>query len=406
MVAALGFAREHALEVAVRSGGHSFPGLSVVDDGLVVDLGPMKAIEVDPRAGRVRVQAGVLLGELDRATQAYDSAVPTGAVTHTGVAGLTLGGGIRWLMRRHGLSVDQLWRVSLVTADGRRVVADDRHHPELFWGVRGGGGNFGVVTKFTFDLHPVGPGVLSGLVLWPFEQADEVTRVYRDWCRDAPRELTTALLLRRAPAVDLIPEDLHGRLVVGVMCCWSGPLARGELVLAPMRRLGDPVIDLTDVRPFVEHQSMLDASYPHGIWVHLRACDVGVLDDEVLDVTLEHAARMLSPRSSVVVWQLGGAVAEVDAAATAFGGRASGHVFNVSGITADAEGFEQERAWVREFGKALQPHATGVYVNFLMEEGADRVEDAYGRERYRRLQAVKRAYDPDNVFHRNQNIAP
>jgi FAD/FMN-containing dehydrogenase len=404
--AAVRFGRRTGLEIAVRGGGHSFPGWSVVDDGLVIDLGPMKAVRVDPDARTVRVQAGVLLGEMDRATQAFGMAVPTGAVTHTGVAGLTLGGGIGWLMRKHGLAIDQLRAVDLVTAHGRRVTASRDHHAELFWGLRGGGGNFGIVTDFEFDLHPVGPTVLSGLVLWPFEDARAVSEVYRDWCANAPDELTTALVMRKAPALERIPEDLHGRLVVGVLCCWAGPLETGERVLEPMRRFGSPAVDLTAERPFVDHQALLDASYPHGIWVYVRACDVDELTDDVMDVALDHAARIGSPRSSVVVWQLGGAVADVAADETAFGSRDSGFVINISGITADAEGFEQERAWARAYWAALAPHHAGAYVNFLMDEGQQRVREVYGPARYARLQTLKTTYDPDNVLHRNQNIPP
>jgi FAD/FMN-containing dehydrogenase len=405
-VAAVRFARETGLEVAVRSGGHSFPGLSVLDDGLVVDLGPMRGIEVDPAARTVRVEAGVLLGEMDRATQAFGLATPTGAVTHTGVAGLTLGGGIGWLMRKHGLSIDQLRAVDLVTADGRSLRADHEHHPELFWGIRGAGSNFGIVTAFEFDLHPVGPVVLSSLLFWPLEDGRDVVGFYRDWCAEVPDALTTALVLRKAPDLDLIPTDLRGRRVVGVIACWAGPLAEGEEVLAPLRSFRSPAVDLTAARPFVDHQALLDPSYPHGIWVHLKACDVADLSDDVVDIALDHAARIVSPRSSVVVWQLGGAVAAVDADATAFGGRDSGFVFNISGITPDAEGFDRERTWAREHWEALRDHQTGVYVNFLMEEGHDRIRTAYGPRRYERLRTLKTAYDPDNVFHRNQNIPP
>lgn len=406
VVAVIRAARDTGLELAVRSGGHSFPGLSVVDDGLVLDLGLMKDVQVDPAAGTARVQAGVLLGEMDHATQAFGLAVPTGAVTHTGVAGLTLGGGIGWLMRKHGLSIDQLRSVRLVTADGQHVLASEQENPELFWGVRGGGGNFGVVTEFEFDLNPVGPTVVSGLVLWPLDAAREVSVMYREWAAAAPDELTTALVLRRAPAIDLVPEPLHGQPVVGVLGCWAGPLEQGEDYWEPMRRFGHPVLDLVARRPFLEQQSMLDDGFPHGVWVYMKACDVASLDDDVIDVSVEHASRLASPRSSVIAWQVGGAVSRVDEDATAFGSRDAGFIFNLSGITDDAAGFDQERAWVRDYWHDLLPHQSSVYVNFLMDADQDRIRDAYGSGRFDRLAALKRAYDPDNVFHLNQNIPP
>lgn len=399
-------ARDTGLELAVRSGGHSFPGLSVVDDGVVLDLSLMKDVRVDPATRTARVQAGVLLGEMDAATQAVGMAVPTGAVTHTGVAGLTLGGGIGWLMRKHGLAIDQLRSIDLVTADGEQVHASPRHNPELFWGVRGGGGNFGVVTQFEFNLNEVGPTVVSGLVLWPLADARDVAAFYRDWAGAAPDELTTALVLRKAPAIDLVPAGLHGQPVVGVIGCWAGPLEQGEACWEQLRRFGRPVLDLVARRPFVQQQSMLDDGFPHGVWVYMKACDVTELDNDVIDLSIEHAARISSPRSSVIAWQLGGAVARIDPDATAFGGRDAGFIFNISGITDDATGFEQERDWVRDYWRALLPHQSSVYVNFLMDADTDRIRDAYGPDRFNRLAALKTAYDPDNVFHLNQNIPP
>jgi FAD/FMN-containing dehydrogenase len=406
VAAAIRFARASELELAVRSGGHSFPGLSVVDDGLVLDLSLMKDVAVDPGRHVARVEAGVLLGEMDRATQAHGLAVPTGAVTHTGVAGLTLGGGIGWLMRRHGLAIDQLRSVDLVTADGRTMTVSDERAPELFWGLRGGGGNFGVATAFEFELHPVGPEILSAMVLWHLDDAEEVGRAYRDWCADAPRDVTTALVLRRAPAVDLVPEHAHGLPVVGVLACWAGDLDEGERFLEPLRRLGTPVVDLTARGPYLDHQSMLDASYPHGRWVYLKACDVAVLSDDVLDVLIGHAARIASPLSGMIAWQLGGAVADPDADATAFGSRDAGFIVNVTGMTEGPDGFAEERVWTRACWEDLLPYQTSVYVNFLMDADTDRVRAAYGAERFDRLRALKTAYDPDNVFHLNQNIPP
>jgi FAD/FMN-containing dehydrogenase len=406
VIAALAFARQMGLVVAVRSGGHSFPGLSVCDNGIVIDLGSMKQIRVDPQGGTVRAQAGVLLGDLDRATQAFGLAVPSGTVTTTGLAGLTLGGGFGWLMRKYGLTIDQLLSVEVVTADGEVMHASEAVNPDLFWGVRGGGGNFGIVTEFEYRLQSVGPTVLSGLLLWPLDDGPEVVRFYRDWANSAPDELTSALLLRSAPAVDLIPQALRGQLVVGVACCWAGQLDRGESVLDPMKRFGSRVVDLCAPRAFVEHQALFDPSFPPGIWIYSKAADVKALSDDVLDVMLDYATRVESPRSGIIAWQLGGAVARVGELATPFGSRRSGYLVDILGATDSADGFEQERAWARDCWSALAPHHAGVYVNWLMEEGDQRVREAYGEPRYQRLQTVKRRYDPENVFRLNQNIRP
>lgn len=406
VVAALAFARRTGLTVAVRSGGHSFPGLSVCDGGIVIDLRSMSQVRVDREAGTVRAQAGVLLGELDHATQEFGLAVPVGSVTHTGLAGLTLGGGFGWLMRKYGLAIDQLLSVDLVTAEGDVAHASEAENPDLFWGVRGGGGNFGIVTEFEYRLHAVGPMVLSGLLLWPLDDAQEVMRFYRDWANSAPDELTTALVLRRAPTVDLVPDALHGQPVVGVACCWVGPLDLGERVLEPMRRFGSGVVDLIAHRAFVEHQAMLDPAFPPGIWIYSKATDVSALSDDVLDIVLDHAARLASPRSGIIAWQLGGAVARIGELETPFGGRSSGYLIDILGATDSADGFDQERVWARDCWTALTPHRTGAYVNWLMDEGELRVREAYGEQRFRRLQAVKRRYDPENVFRLNQNIRP
>jgi FAD/FMN-containing dehydrogenase len=403
---AVGFARDRGLAIAVRGGGHSFPGFSVVDGGLVIDLGPMKRIDVRPDLGTVRAEAGVLLGELDLATQAYGLAVPLGSVTHTGIAGLTLGGGFGWIMRKHGLTIDKLLSVDLITADGELVHANEGENADLFWALRGGGGNFGIVTEFEYRLSRVGPIVLSGLLLWDLDDGADVAAFYRDWASDAPADLTTALIVRRAPAVELIPRELHGRHVIGVACCWLGPGEEGEAVLEPMRRFGILVADLVAPRPFVEHQGMLDASFPHGIWIYSKASDVPSLSHGVLGAMLTHGASIRSGLSGMIAWHLGGAVAEVGAADTAFSSSRSGYLIDLLGATDSSEGFDLEREWARECWEALAPYRTGAYVNWLMEEGEQRVRESYGEARYRRLQEVKRRYDPRNLFRLNQNILP
>jgi FAD binding domain/Berberine and berberine like len=404
VTAAIGLGQRTGLPVAVRGGGHSFPGASVVDDGVVIDLSLMKQIQVDPVARTARVQGGVLVGELDRATQPFGLGVTGGIVIHTGMAGLTLGGGLGWLMRTYGLTIDQLLSVDLVTADGQHTAVDANSDPELFWGLRGGGGNFGVATSFTYRLHPVGPTVMAGPVFWPISDAPQVLRFYRDWISEAPDELMTLVVHRKAPPLPAIPQELWGRLVVGVVACYVGPIEDAERVLRPVKSHGRPVLDLCTPKPYVEHEAMFDASFPHGWWYYMRSCDVPELTDDIIELTVDHAARITSPRTAFP--HLGGARARVPDDATAFTGRSAGHTFNITGATETAEGFDVERDWVRRFWADLEPHGTGAYVNFLMDEGPGRVRQAYGPQTLHRLRALKRRYDPANIFRFNQNIGP
>jgi hypothetical protein len=406
VAAALGLARESDLEVAVRSGGHSYPGLCVCDGGMVIDLGQMKGIRVDPEARTARAQAGVLLGEMDRETQAHGLAVPAGIVTHTGLAGLTLGGGVGWLERKYGLTIDQLLSVDVVTAEGELVRASEEENADLFWGLRGGGGNFGIVTEFEFRLNPVGPEVLAGPVIWPVEDSPEVLRFYREWIQEVPEELTTIVTHRRVLPLPTIPEELHGRHVVIVGCCYAGPVEEGERVLKPLRDFGSPLVDGCAPMPFVTHQASLDPSFPHGWSYYIRSCNLAELNDEVIEILADGGSRIASPTTVFSIFQLGGAVARVKEDESAFTGRDAGHVVNIIGITTTGEGFDAEREWARGLWSALEPHHQNVYVNFLMEEGEDRVRASYGPEKYDRLKALKRKWDPENVFRLNQNISP
>jgi FAD/FMN-containing dehydrogenase len=406
VIAAVRFARGTTLPVAVRGGGHSFPGQSTCDDGVVIDLSMMKGIRVDPKARTARAQAGVLLGELDRETQAFGLAVPAGIVTHTGLAGLTLGGGIGWLMRKYGLTVDQLLAVDMVTADGELVRASESENPDLFWGVRGAGGNFGIVTEFEFRLNPVGPIVLSGPIIWPMEQSANVLRFYRDWITDVPDELTTVVVHRRIPPSPMFPAEFHGRPVVMVVCCYAGPVQDGEKVIRPMKQFGSPLLDFCVPKPFLAHQSMFDPSFPQGWWYYFRSADLAELSDPVIDIIAARAPQMTSPLTAFPIFQLGGAIRRVGEDDTAFSGRKAGHTININATTATAAGFDEERAWSRSFWTALTPYQTSVYVNFLMDEGEDRIRQAYGAAKYDRLKALKRKYDPDNFFRINQNIPP
>jgi FAD/FMN-containing dehydrogenase len=398
--------RQSGLPVAVRSGGHSFPGLSVADDALMIDLSPMKGVRVDPDKRTARVQAGVLLGELDRETQAFGLAVPSGIVTHTGVAGLTLGGGIGWIQRKYGLSIDKLRSVDVVTADGEFVTASHDENEDLFWGVRGGGGNFGIVTEFEFECVPLGTQLLAGPIMWPMEKSGEVLRFYRDWVADAPDELMTIVLHRKAPPMPWVPEELHGKLVVIIAPCWAGDPEEGEKFVKPLREFSSPVADVCTVKPFLVHQSMFDPSFVPGRWYYFKSCDVAELTDEIIDITQERSLQIKSPLTSYPIWQMGGAISKVGDGDTAFGGRASAFTYNIGCSTETSEGFEEERQWVRDYWTALEPWHQWVYVNFLDNEGEERIRTAYGPDKYDKLKALKRKYDPDNFFRINQNIPP
>jgi FAD/FMN-containing dehydrogenase len=404
--AALRFGQDYELPIAVRAGGHSFPGLTTCDYALLIDLRPMSGVRVDPDARVAGAQAGVLLEELDAATQAHGLAVPAGIVSHTGLAGLTLGGGIGWIMRKFGLTVDSLLSADLVTVDGEFVRASEDENADLFWGLRGGGGNFGVVTDFRFRVHPLGPQVMAGATFWRIEQAVPVLRRYRDWLADCPDELMTLVAQRLAPPLPAVPPDLVGRPVIAVLACYAGDVDDGERVLRPMREFGSPVLDLFGVKPFVAHQQMLNPSFRHGCWYYVRSCDVADLSDLVIDIVAEYGRRISSPLSSIALWQMGGAVARIAEDKTAFSGRGAGFTFNINGNTEAADGFDEQRQWARDYWSALAPFHTGVYVNFLMEEGDARVRQAYGDAKYDRLRALKRKYDPANVFRLNQNIRP
>ncbi len=403
VAAALRLARERDLQIAVRGGGHGVAGMAVNDGGLVIDLTPMKAIAVDPQARTARAQGGVLWGELDAATQAHGLATVGGIVTHTGIAGLTLGGGIGWLMRRYGATVDNFLGAELVTPDGAIVHADEG----LMWGLRGGG-NFGVVTEFEYRLHEVGPTVLAGPMYYALEDGPEVLRRYRDFIVDAPDELTTILNLRPAPPLPILPPELHGKPVVAVLSCWAGDPDEGERALQPLRRFGTPLVDALAPRPYVELQSLFNPAVPHGWHYYWKSWELPPLTDAAIDALVEQAAAITSPRSYIIVFQLGGAMARVGEDDMAFGQRADGHDVNINAawLPGDPDA-DRHIAWARETYAVLERHGVGrAYVNFLGDEGSARVRAAYGPEKYARLQALKRAYDPENLLRGNQNVLP
>jgi FAD/FMN-containing dehydrogenase len=407
VIAAVRFAREHDLVVSVRGGGHNVAGTAVCDDGVVIDLSPMKGIWVDPVAGRARAQAGLLWGEFDRETQRFGLATPGGIVTHTGVAGLTLGGGLGWLMRKHGLTCDNLLSADVVTADGRLVRASAQENADLFWGLRGGGGNFGIVTSFEFRLHPVGPTVLAGVVLYPAARAREVLDEYRHYIASAPDELMTIAVLRMAPPAPFLPARIHGQPVLIIGACYSGPVEEGERVVAPLRRFGEPLADLIQPTLYTSHQAMLDASVPHGLAYYWKSEYLPPLSDGLVATLTEHAWRVATPQSYTALFHLGGAVGREDPESSAFEDRRATHGMTIDGVWSDPAMAGACIGWARDFWEAVRPHASGrVYVNFLGDEGQDRVRAAYGTAKYERLRALKRTYDPTNFFRMNQNIVP
>jgi hypothetical protein len=394
--AGIAFARDQGLPLAIRGGGHSVAGHGTCDDGLVLDLGPMDAIEVDAERRTVSVGAGQHWGPVDRATQQHRLAVTGGIVSETGVAGLTLGGGLGWLMRRHGLTADNLLSADLVTAAGEPLHVSPESEPELFWGLQRGGGNFGVVSRFRFALHPVGPIVLAGWILWPQAGAAEVLRFHRDYCADAPDELTTIAILRRLPQLSKIPPFMRGQPVIGIAACWCGNIERGERALAPLRRFGTPLMDGISLKPYTAHQSLFDAGNLRGRHNYWKSAYLETLSDGAIGALAQGAAEMTSPMSVMALYQLGGAV-QLNGA---------GYCLNVAAMWTDPAESQRHIDWTRGVWQSVQPwSATGTYVNFLGDEGASRTESAY-REHYRRLVALKDRLDPDNLFRLNQNIPP
>jgi FAD/FMN-containing dehydrogenase len=407
VIAAVRFARERELVVAVRGGGHNVAGTAVCDDGIVIDLSRMKGIWVDPRARTARAQPGLLWGDFDHETQRFGLATPGGIVTHTGIAGLTLGGGLGWLMRRHGLTCDNLLSADVVTADGELVRASGEENADLFWGLRGGGGNFGIVTSFDYRLHPVGPTVLAGLILHRAASAGEVLDFYRHYIASAPDELMTIVVLRMAPPAPFLPAEIQGQPVVIIAVCYAGPVEEGERAVTPLRRFGEPLVDLIKPTSYTAHQAMLDASVPHGLGYYWKSEYLPPLSDALVDTLTEHAWRVATPASYTALFHLGGALGREDPEGSAFEDRRATHAMTIDGVWTDPAESSACIAWAQEFWEAVHPHSTGrVYVNFLGQEGMDRVRSAYGAAKYERLRALKRKYDPTNFFRMNQNILP
>lgn len=406
VIHAVNFATANDLLLSVRGMGHNIAGNSLSDGGLMIDLSGMKSVHVDAAAKTARVDPGVTLGELDNETQKHGLALPVGINSTTGIAGLTLGGGFGWLSRKYGMTCDNLISAEVVTAGGKLVRASASENADLFWGLRGGGGNFGIVTSFEFQLHPVGPEVLSGLIVHPFKDARKVLNHYREFVATAPDELTVWVVMRKAPPLPFLPEDVHGTEVVVLAALYAGDMAEGEKALAPLREFGNPHADVVSPHPFVGFQTAFDPLLTPGARNYWKSHDFLELSDGLLDTLMDAVGTLPDPQCEVFIAQMGGATNRVAADATAYPHRDAEFIMNVHGRWSEASDDDKVIGWCRDLFKKTTPFATGgVYVNFMTEEEGDRVGMAYGKS-YDRLVELKNKYDPKNVFRLNQNIRP
>ena len=406
VMGAVRLARDNGLLVAVRGGGHNISGNAVCEGGLLIDLSPMRSVRVDPKKRTARVEPGVTLGEFDKEAQAFGLATPLGINSTTGVAGLTLGGGFGWLSRKFGFTVDNLISADVVTADGALVQASAVENPDLFWAIRGGGGNFGVVTSFEFKLHPVGPDLASGLIVHPFAHARELLAGYREVAAAAPDELTVWVVLRKAPPLPFLPAEVHGKEILVFAVCYAGEPANAEKALAPLRALGKPIADVIGVQPYAAWQTAFDPLLTPGAFNYWKSHNFTALSDGLLDTLVDYVGTLPTAECEIFIAQVGGASNRIGADATAYPHRDANFVMNVHTRWRDRGDEQTAIKWAREFFAATAPHATGgVYVNFMPEDETERVPGAYGSN-YTRLAALKARYDPNNLFRLNQNVQP
>lgn len=410
VVHAVNFARDHGFPLAVRGGGHNIAGSAVCDDGIVIDLSQMKAALVDAGARRITIEGGATLADFDAATQAHGLATPLGINSTTGVAGLTLGGGFGWLSRKYGMSIDNLESAEVVTAAGEVVRASATEHPDLFWALRGGSGNFGVVTRFGFRLHPVGPNVLAGLIVYPFSEAKSVLQQYREFTAKAPDDLSVWTVMRKAPALPFLPEAIHGKEVVVLALLYTGDPAQGKPLIEPLYSFGTPAGTPAgthvDVMPYVAWQKAFDPLLAPGARNYWKSHNFSELNDGLLDAVIEAIGTLPSPQCEIFFGSLGGSTMQPAPDSAAYPHREARYVMNVHGRWDDLADDERCIRWARDFFKASAPFASGgVYVNFLTADEGDRVRAAYGQN-YERLAQIKRQYDPQNLFSTNQNILP
>ena len=406
VVRALNFARENGLVLAVRGGGHNIAGSALCDDGVVIDLSPMRAASVDVDARRVTVEGGATLGDLDAATQTHGLATPVGINSTTGIAGLTLGGGFGWLSRKYGMTVDNLESAEVVTAAGEVVRASATENPDLFWALRGGSGNFGVVTQFEFRLHPVGPNVLSGLIVYPMAEAKTVLQQYREFIANAPDELCVWAVLRKAPPLPFLPDSVHGTDILALALMYAGDATKGDPLIDPLRKFGTPVGEHVGVQPYTAWQQAFDPLLTAGARNYWKSHNLSTLEDGLIDEVINSVNNLPSPQCEVFIAAIGGATMRPAPEFAAYAHRDARFAMNVHGRWDAPADDERCITWARDFFEASAPYASaGVYVNFMTGDEPDRVRAAYGVN-YDRLARVKRVYDPDNLFRMNQNIKP
>ena len=406
VVACVKFATQHDLLVAVRGGGHNIAGNAVCEGGLLIDLSLMRAVKVDAAKQTAHVEGGALLGDFDQAAQAHGLASPLGINSTTGVAGLTLGGGFGWLSRKHGLTLDNLLSATVVTAAGEKLTASAKENSDLFWALRGGSGNFGVVTSFEFKLHKIGTEVLSGLIVHPLADAKKVLQYYRDFAAKAPDELAVWFVLRKAPPLPFLPEKWHGKEILALAACYFGDLKTGEKLLQPLRAFGQPIADVIGPTPYIGWQQVLDPLLTPGMRNYWKSHEFLQIPDAMIDVIMDFASRLPDPQTELAFAQLGGAIQRVPNDATAYSHREPNFLINVHTRWDAAANDGKCIAWARDLIKALTPFSTGaVYVNFLTSDEEDRVKMAYGAN-LAKLVAVKKKYDPTNLFRMNANIRP
>lgn len=403
---ALSYARQNNLEISVRGAGHNIAGNAICDDGLMIDLSAMNQVRVDPGQRRAYVQPGVTLGDFDAAVQQHGLATPIGINSTTGISGLTLGGGFGWLTRKYGMTIDNLVSAQVITADGRQLSASESENPDLFWAIRGGGGNFGVVTEFEFQLHPVGPEILAGLIVFPYEQAKQILTQYRKFAETAPEDLNVWVVMRKAPPLPFLPEEVHGKEVVVLAVFYTGDIQEGEKLIAPLRGFGDAHGEHIEAQPYLAWQQAFDPLLTPGQRNYWKSHNFTELSDEALDQFINFAGKLPGPQCEIFIGLLAGAPNRVPNNAMAYSGRETNFVLNVHARWEDPSEDETAINWARAFFKATAPFASaGVYVNFMTAEEGDRVSSAYDTN-YQRLVEIKRQYDPENLFHLNQNIKP
>jgi FAD/FMN-containing dehydrogenase len=405
VIAAVNFARDHKLSLAIRGGGHNVGGFGTCDDGVVVDLSRMRSVRVDPESRTARAEGGATWGDMDHATHAFGLATPGGVIGTTGIAGLTLGGGIGHLTRQFGLSCDNLISVDVVTADGKLVTASETRNPDLFWAVRGGGGNFGVVTSFEYRLHPVSM-VYGGPILYPVEKSREALRLFRTFLADAPPELNAFFAYLLVPPVPAFPVELHDKPVCGIVVCYTGPIEKGDALVRPLRQFGPPLVDFLGPIPHPALNGMFDFTAPKGMQSYWKADFIGELNDDIIEQHVKHGPQVPVGSSTMHIYPIDGAAAKVAKNATAFGYRDSKFVHVIAAMYPEAADTPRCMEWVKGYFNALHPLSSGgAYVNFMMEEGEERIHASYAGN-YEKLTSVKKKYDPQNLFRINQNIKP